>query len=156
MRTSDWIPTTCRCGSPAKRARYTTNTSGNKYTKVFCTKCGDGRAKKYRANDPGKAKKKYREQNERRRENGYRRAYHVKKKYGLTMEQVDAIILLQSGTCAICPTSVTRNSHIDHDHISGKVRGVLCGRCNPAIGKMQDDPARLRRAADYIEKHRNL
>jgi hypothetical protein len=46
--------------------------------------------------------------------------------------------------------------HVDHDHITGRVRALLCSGCNTGIGHLQDDPDVLRRAADYIEQHRGL
>lgn len=44
--------------------------------------------------------------------------------------------------------------HVDHDHVSGKMRGLLCQKCNHGIGLMGEDPDRLRRAARYLEESR--
>jgi len=46
--------------------------------------------------------------------------------------------------------------HIDHDHVTGQVRGLLCGKCNSAIGLLQDDPEIIRAAAKYVMKHRQM
>lgn len=59
----------------------------------------------------------------------------------------------QDPTCAICggkPDTL----HLDHDHETEDIRDFLCGPCNRALGLMQDDPARLRAAADYLELHK--
>jgi hypothetical protein len=56
--------------------------------------------------------------------------------------------------CAVCGAKDGVTFHLDHCHGSGRERGVLCSRCNQALGLMQDDPARLRRAADYLEQDR--
>lgn len=45
---------------------------------------------------------------------------------------------------------------VDHDHTSGKVRGLLCGRCNAGVGYFRDDPALMEQAAIYIKQHRGL
>jgi hypothetical protein len=78
-------------------------------------------------------------------------------RYGLTGEQYDALLAAQSGGCAICSTTAGTKSnptlHVDHDHRTGKVRGLLCQNCNTAIGAFQDDPALLRRASAYLETH---
>ena len=74
--------------------------------------------------------------------------------YGLTAGDVIAMLAAQDGGCAICghkPDSTSdRRLAIDHDHETGRVRGLLCYRCNTAIGLLGDDPERLRRAADYL------
>ena len=81
------------------------------------------------------------------------------KLYGLTAAEHAALEIAQDGLCAICnePETMTYRGKrkvlsIDHDHETGKVRGLLCAACNFAIGKFRDDPALLRAAADYLER----
>lgn len=77
------------------------------------------------------------------------RASYIRIKYGMELHEYEA--LLARG-CAICES--TKNVVVDHCHASGKVRDALCQSCNVALGMLDDDPDRLRRAADYIEQHR--
>lgn len=76
--------------------------------------------------------------------------------YGLTIDWYNAQIERQGGRCAICQQVPTgeRPWHVDHCHDSGIVRGLLCGPCNTGLGHMRDNPAIMRAAADYIERHR--
>ena len=69
--------------------------------------------------------------------------------YGISVEDVDAMLASQHGVCAICQTAPA--IHVDHDHQTDKVRGLLCFRCNAALGQLGDDPLVLRRAARYVE-----
>jgi hypothetical protein len=75
--------------------------------------------------------------------------------FGLTIGDYHALLAAQGGTCAICGSIDPRNGKgrfaVDHDHHTGKVRGLLCMHCNAALGLLGDDPARLRAAADYLE-----
>lgn len=76
-------------------------------------------------------------------------------KYGMTVHEYDQMVIYQNGVCAICrqmESTGNRRLAVDHCHSIGKVRGLLCGQCNLAIGKMGDSPSRLRAAADYLEK----
>ena len=60
----------------------------------------------------------------------------------------------QKGCCAICDahqSELPKSLVVDHDHATGEVRGLLCDHCNWALGNTQDKPARLRRAAEYLE-----
>ena len=68
--------------------------------------------------------------------------------YGLTPEMWSDLIESQDGLCAICWDVPA--VHIDHDHKTGLVRGVLCQTCNIGLGHLRDDPRLLRSAADYI------
>lgn len=80
---------------------------------------------------------------------------HVKKRYGLTREQYDALLHLQNGLCAICRRgpegSGKQRLTVDHDHRTGEVRGLLCNHCNAALGNFRDDPLVLRAAITYLE-----
>lgn len=82
--------------------------------------------------------------------NGGARRYHLRKRYGIEPEAVDALIAGQGGVCALCRVSVP--THLDHCHSTGQVRGVLCVPCNNGLGLFKDDPAALRRAALYLER----
>ena len=81
-------------------------------------------------------------------------------KYGLTIETFEAILKSQNGCCAICKSPVsgskTKNRlSVDHDHITNKTRGLLCHSCNLCMGYAKDNPALLRKAAEYLEHANN-
>lgn len=80
---------------------------------------------------------------------------HQLLQYGITVEQFDDMARAQGGVCAICkkPPAGTANHgvlHVDHDHITNKIRGLLCGPCNRAIGLMRDNPDQLVASAYYL------
>lgn len=75
--------------------------------------------------------------------------------YGLTPEQYEALLERQGGKCAICDTETPGGKgswHVDHDHETKKVRGLLCHNCNIALGNFKDDPVLLEAAAAYLER----
>lgn len=85
-------------------------------------------------------------------------------KYGLTPESYDAMVDAQKGQCLICKrvpegrwfrnrTHQAMALHVDHDHATGKVRGLLCSECNNGLGCFKDNPALLRKAIAYLRKH---
>lgn len=80
------------------------------------------------------------------------------KKYGIGIEQYDAMLAAQGGRCATCssPDPKTRWGVfvVDHCHASGAVRELLCFNCNSGLGQFFDNPDALRAAASYVEKHR--
>jgi hypothetical protein len=102
---------------------------------------------------------------------------HRLKRYGLTVEQFNAMLAAQNYCCAICKSDAVGNKrngkgakrrltegwptvaqqgdftwHVDHDHKTGKVRGLLCHSCNAALGLMRDDPARLAAMIEYLKR----
>lgn len=85
---------------------------------------------------------------------GGSRTYHLKRRYGITAEEADAMLAAQGGLCAVCRTAPA--AHVDHDHETGRVRQLLCFTCNGGLGQFRDDPAVLRAAARYVERHRGL
>ena len=81
------------------------------------------------------------------------RARYLYAHYGLTMHDYDLLLKRQGGRCLICGTAATkmRPLVVDHNHESGIVRGLLCSECNTAIGLLGDDPALIKRAAEYLD-----
>ena len=71
--------------------------------------------------------------------------------------EFDALLDSQGGRCAICRTETAGGKggwHVDHDHATGRIRGLLCHGCNIALGYFRDDPDRLRAAMAYLETAR--
>ena len=81
------------------------------------------------------------------------RHYHLKRRYGIGAAEVEELIRAQGGVCAVCREHAPE--HVDHDHATGKVRGVLCFGCNGGLGQFQDNVDWMARAIDYIRSHRD-
>jgi hypothetical protein len=83
------------------------------------------------------------------------RMYHRRYKYGLEPEDFNALLLFQGRKCGLCGTRRPGTKHgqwcVDHDHKTGKVRGLLCKRCNSAIGLLDDDLGRVDKAKSYLK-----
>lgn len=88
-----------------------------------------------------------------RREANRRRNRKLRHKYGITLTEMQSILAKQGGVCAICGTDYpgVQGWHIDHNHGTGEVRGVLCQPCNSGLGQFGDTPDLLDAAADYLE-----
>lgn len=77
----------------------------------------------------------------------------LKSVYGLSLERYNEMKVEQNGCCRICLTPISgKNCHVDHCHQTGKVRALLCGRCNPGIAMFDESPAILLRAVEYLRE----
>jgi len=81
------------------------------------------------------------------------RRSNLKVLYNLTIEQFNEMFERQEGGCGIC-TRVGQKLVIDHDHKTGKVRGLLCAKCNHGLGRFDDDPVKLQNAIMYLEMNK--
>lgn len=78
-------------------------------------------------------------------------ASHIKSTYGLTLDQYDRMLDNQNGVCAICgQPEIMRRLAVDHDHETGKVRGLLCTQCNFKLGILEDEDF-VSRATEYLK-----
>ena len=93
---------------------------------------------------------------------GLERRRMFARKYGMTLAQYESMLKEQDGKCAICEqpetsvdgkTGTLKNLAVDHCHNTGKVRGLLCSRCNTTLGKLEESPQLLRAMWDYLHKH---
>lgn len=101
----------------------------------------------------------------------FRARYHANKErernrrfqklYGITVAQRDEIIRQQDGKCAICADLLalqrgTNGANVDHDHRTGRMRGILCAPCNRSLGQFKDSVHILASALKYLEYHNSL
>lgn len=134
--------------------RYSKSTTGRKgqciecYTRVGSEYRRDPRVRKLISERRSKFNRENPEEAYRRQ-----RKYAFKKKYGITLDDYDAMLGQQEGRCAICFTLPMPGSplYVDHCHDTGQVRGLLCQGCNSGIGQLGDDQNRLRSAIRYLE-----
>ena len=80
-----------------------------------------------------------------------RREYELKRNYGLAAGEYERLAKEQGGRCAIC--SLERKLFVDHDHETGRVRGLLCHHCNAALGHLSEAPEVVAALADYLVVH---
>ena len=85
------------------------------------------------------------------------RSQYLKRNYGLTFEEFETMLSDQDNCCAVCGGKETYGRHkrftVDHNHNTGKVRGLLCHRCNTAIGLVNEDIHTLKSMIQYLESH---
>jgi len=95
----------------------------------------------------------------------YHKRYYIQKKYNITIKEYKKRLEQQKNRCAICGINFDilkkiklnqvpgiGNPRIDHNHKTGKIRGLLCDDCNTALGSFQDNPLILIKAAKYLKK----
>jgi len=84
-----------------------------------------------------------------------RREYSLKKKYGITVKQYDELLEKQNQCCAICDKHASEfktRLAVDHNHVTGEIRGLLCTYCNHRLIGRHRDGALLRKMADYVDQ----
>ena len=142
----------------------TTQTTGSK----TCTKCGitkdieefykrggkqspDSRKNHCKDCDKKRVSKSYWEDPSKSRNND------LKRLYGITLNEYNQMLLNQNNQCAICNATDPGGKHgkfmVDHCHSTGKVRGLLCKRCNIALGEVRDNPYILQSMIKYLKEH---
>jgi Recombination endonuclease VII len=123
-------------------------------------------SKKWREEHPEQtaARKRLWNSNNREQVNASKRKWHARNRerqkhylrqlvYGISPERYQEFLLVQGDVCAICGgrNQTGKDLAVDHSHLTGKVRGLLCNRCNILLGLAKDDPERLLEAALYLE-----
>jgi hypothetical protein len=129
-----------------------------------CKSCRNLVFKEYRENNLEKIKESNNKSRERRKafygsEKGIlsSRKAHLKRMYGITIEQYNEMSEVQDHKCMICGGTEMNYKNkvlcVDHNHTTGQVRGLLCGLCNSGIGKFKEDKQLLMNTIKYLEKY---
>ena len=139
------------CGEVKSTTEFTKKKNHGKWCFYsYCKECGHKKSKKYRIDNLEKCKNLTRNSN-------------LRNRYGLTPEDLEKMLRDQDNKCAICGreiflhgTSVDKNkiAHVDHDHKTGKVRGLLCKTCNTGLGGFMDNTEYLLSAISYLKKNK--
>lgn len=88
--------------------------------------------------------------------NNNEKTYKLKANYNLSREDYQNLLTSQDYKCAICETEIvafTKQTHVDHNHDTGRVRGLLCNRCNMGLGLFKDSWQLLSGALNYLERN---
>ena len=114
---------------------------------LYCVPCSQDRRRGYEKGRPKRENTAFHRLAGRKR--------NIRSKYGVSMGTYMSMLLRQEYRCALC-LEFCETGHTlaaDHDHTTGKVRGLLCLKCNTSLGGFNDDPTRLLRAVDYLKQH---
>jgi hypothetical protein len=112
------------------------------------------RAKDWQLANPERTRETRRLRNAHPERKRKQRDAYYRRTFGISADEVDAMIAAQGGVCAICQRTPEREAswHVDHDHDTGAVRGVLCIDCNHGLGKLGDSIERLEFAIAYSRR----
>ena len=105
-----------------------------------CVECNRRRERAWRAADPARARKSA-------------QIGHLRYLYGIDVDEYNEMFARQGGRCAVCnelPLEGGKRLGVDHDHMTGKIRGLLCARCNLTLGFVVDNPQLLASLANHI------
>lgn len=159
----DGTKTCTKCGESKPRSLFYAHKHTADGRATYCMECqkADSRARRAASRERVKAWNAAAREREAPSARSVRMREYRLSRYGLTGEQYDEMLQAQEGVCAVCrqpewfidPRKGTpRNLAVDHCHSTGRVRGLLCGRCNRAIGHFEDDHEVLTRAAAYLKR----
>ena len=133
--------------------RQDTGPTGTIYRRSVCKYCALKQGQAWRKANP--------ERSELNRKRSYAKrgtALHLKKRFGITEEQFGILWATCDGRCGICTQPESRKGRrlsLDHDHVTGRLRGFICSACNILLGRAKDKPELLERAASYL-RHADL
>ncbi len=127
---TDDTKTCTRCGKVKPLYNFGFHANGRKLSQTYCLKCRSKKSKEQQIFDI----------------------------HGITMAQYDAMLEKQGGVCKICGTNTPGGRgryHVDHCHKTGKIRGLLCNRCNIGLGQFKDNSKILTAAAHYLNESKH-
>ena len=125
----------------------------NERRRADCMKCVAAYSKKYRSKNAEIIKEKKKLYRKEKPE--IERSRHLKKQFGISIQEYNSLFTKQGCKCAICRATKVGNTqhkhmHVDHCHKTGKIRGILCSKCNTLLGMARDSIKILKAAIGYL------
>lgn len=148
----DKVCTKCKLSKSSEDYHKQTN-SKDGYSN-WCKVCGYDNLKIWRKKNPDKIKKNAKNFRINNPKAYYNSQY--KSKYGISIEEYNRLFDIQKGQCKICKIDskeLPRKLAVDHNHVTGKVRGLLCGNCNVAIGNLKESVIIIKEALNYLAEN---
>jgi len=148
---------TCSTEKPLTEYYVRKKTSTNVYYTHVCKQCYKVKNAKKWANKTPEQKKEHNRKNRERYSSDERKNIRLKERYGITLDEYNAIIEAQNNKCKICSVELTygpaniANARLDHCHDKLKVRGLLCHNCNSLLGHAKDNTTILKNAIRYLD-----
>ena len=149
---------TCtRCRETKDVADFHREKLGKHGVMSVCKVCRSGHSAEWVRSNRERASARMREWRQKNKDKvaASNRRQQLRRNYGMTKAEYDQMLADQDGCCAICRTDTPGGRgtfHVDHDHATGEIRGLLCTRCNTGLGHFRDDPAMLRAALEYLAR----
>jgi hypothetical protein len=152
-----------QCGESDHDAMAKNSKRANGYA-LYCKKCSRARAKKWRNRDKARIQSANWRKNNPDRQRLHLLKSRLKREFGMSPECVEKQYLKQKGLCDLCFTPIDRPirganprgsapSSMDHDHVTGRFRGIVHQRCNTLIGLANDNVSFLELAKAYLMRH---
>lgn len=145
-----------RCGSNKSLEEFFSNKRRKDGVSTYCKLCQLEYQRERYAKPEIKRKHKLSLEESKERRLLAMRKYMLKKQYGLTLEAYDDLLARNDGKCWICGMDNGRTLHVDHNHDTGEVRGLLCYKCNVLLGYANEDTALLRKAIMYLSGNKEF
>lgn len=143
-----WRANACKDGHRGECKACATEYRKSRYNSVASV----AKAKQWRLDNPEKYREYQRKWNASPEGKASGRKGHLRRTYGMTEEGRDALLASQDGLCAMCRTD-DEPLQVDHDHLTGEVRGILCFSCNLALGNLKDSAVRAEAALRYLKNN---
>ena len=142
-----------RCRENLPLSKFSKHTSGRYGKNSMRILCDSKRVAEWQKKNPETFKATQRRFAQKPETKRYKKDWQLKKRYGISLEEYEVMLASQDSCCAIC--GVCCPLHVDHDHKTTLVRGLLCGKCNKGLGCFDHDTKFLASAVQYLERNVN-
>jgi len=140
-----------RCNQEKPKKDFFINSKRSDGLQTYCKPCHLEYGRERYANPEAFERRKMNKDIYKQRRKQSSRKWYLKSTHNITEEQYDKLFNKGDGECWICKESTEYSLNVDHNHATGQIRGLLCGKCNRALGLFQDNKNIMQAAIKYLE-----